>query len=272
MSLKIAVTGHKGTIGKRLVERGYTPLDCDITKIAQTIDVVDRVAPDVIVHCAAMTSVAECENMEKEAFRVNVGGVVNVLEAFAGKFIYLSTVHVFDGTTRLWNFDYTEKSRPSGVNVYGLTKLSGEQVVKLWDNPYNIIRISRTFDYNSLQPHLSYLGKYDNRNETLEFPTFIKRSFVHADHLVEGIAYVAENNVNSDILNISGTQTLSYYNFWIWVAKTFGIDEKRIIPRNHEIDDYPRPFRGGLDVSKAKKLGVPLYSAQDGLDLIKEQL
>jgi dTDP-4-dehydrorhamnose reductase len=260
--VKIAVTGHEGTIGSRLVKRGYIPLDCNITKVDEVFDTVSKVNPDVIIHCAAMTSVAWCEENEKAAFATNVNGTANVLESFAGKFIYLSTVHVFDGQ-KYW--DYSEK--PNAVNIYGLTKLSGESVVRLWDNPYTIIRISRTFDYESLAEQIGYL---DDTDDTIEMPTFIKRSFVYTDHLVEGIAYVAENNLDVDLLNISGTHTLSYYNFWIQIAKTFGIDEKRIIPRKHEIKDYPRPFRGGLSVRKAKRLGVPLYSANDGLKLIKE--
>jgi dTDP-4-dehydrorhamnose reductase len=212
-----------------------------------------------------MTSVAECEKNEKEAFMVNVRGTSHVLDAFAGKFIYLSTVHVFDGDKF---FDYSEKQIPNTVNAYGLTKLSGEKVTTLWDNPYTIIRISRTFDFRFLESSLLKMKE----NIDLDFPTFIKRSFVHADHLADGIAYVAENDLNVDLLNVSGTHTLSYYDFWIQVAKTFGIGEKRIKPRKHEIEDYPRPFRGGLNVKKAKKLGVPLYSANDGLKLIKEKM
>jgi dTDP-4-dehydrorhamnose reductase len=261
----IAVTGHEGTIGSRLVKKGYTPLECNITNIEEVHDTVAKVNPDVIIHCAAMTSIAWCEESEKEAFMVNVRGTSHVLDAFAGKLIYLSTVHVFDGK-KYW--DYTEKHVPDPVNVYGLTKLSGEQVVKLWDNPYTILRISRTFDKDSLRVYREYLDE----GRELDFPTFIKRSFVHADHLAEGIAYVAENNLDVDLLNISGTHTFSYYDFWIQAARVFGLDETLIIPRKKEIKDYPRPFRGGLNSKKAKNLGVPLYSAVDGLELIKEQL
>jgi dTDP-4-dehydrorhamnose reductase len=240
--MKIAITGHEGTIGSRLVKRGYTPLECNITNFEAVRDTVANVNPDVIIHCAAMTSVAECEKNEKEAFMVNVRGT-----SF---------------------FDYSEKQIPNTVNAYGLTKLSGEKVTTLWDNPYTIIRISRTFDFRFLESSLLKMKE----NIDLDFPTFIKRSFVHADHLADGIAYVAENDLNVDLLNVSGTHTLSYYDFWIQVAKTFGIGEKRIKPRKHEIEDYPRPFRGGLNVKKAKKLGVPLYSANDGLKLIKEKM
>ena len=145
----IAVTGHEGRIGKRLVEKGYTPLECDITNVDQTFDTVSSVNPDVIIHCAAMTNVGWCENNEKEAYKVNARSVSHVLEAFAGRFIYLSTVHVFDGT-KYW--DYSEKHVPNAVNVYGLTKLAGEQVVK---NPSDRIDISQRTNF--IQSPLSLL-------------------------------------------------------------------------------------------------------------------
>ena len=52
----------------------------------------------------------------------------------------------------------------------------------------------------------------------------------------------------------------------------FAQDEKLIIPRKHEIDLPPRPFRGGLSTRLAKRLGVPLYSAVDGLNKIRKDI
>jgi dTDP-4-dehydrorhamnose reductase len=255
----IGVTGHEGTIGKQLVKRGYSPLECDITDFDQVRDTVAKVNPDVIIHCAAMTDVRWCEENEKLAYKVNVRGTANVLEAFAGKFIYLSTVHVFNGNKY---FAYSEKHTPDPVNSYGFTKLAGESVVRVWGNQYTIVRISKAFDYEYLADTLGYL---DETDDNVEFTTLIKRSFVHTEHLAEGIAHVAENDLNVDVLNVSGTDTLSYYDFWLQATNILGFDVQRVIPRKHKIKEVPRPFRGGLSVRKAKKLGVPLYSSIDGL-------
>ncbi len=267
MGKLIAVTGHEGRIGSELVKRGYTPLECDITDIEQVHDTVSKINPDVIIHCAAMTDVGWCEENEKEAYKVNVRGASHVLDAFTGKFIYLSTVHVFNGDKY---FPYSEKHVAQVVNAYGATKLAGEMVTSLWDNPYTIIRISKTFDRESMQDGIYTLQV--EPDTTLEFTTLIKRSFVYTPHLVEGISWVAENLPDVKLLNISGTDMLSYYHFWLQAANILGLDEKRIIPHKHKIDDYPRPFRGGLNVKKAKKLGVPLYSAVDGLKAMKESM
>ena len=65
---------------------------------------------------------------------------------------------------------------------------------------------------------------------------------------------------------------ISYYDFWLQVANTFDLDKKLIIPRKHKIDSDPRPFRGGLSIRKAKRMGMPLFSSIDGLKLIKENM
>ncbi len=268
--MKIAVTGYEGRIGSLLDRRGYTPLECDITDVEQVHDTVSRINPDVIIHCAAITDVGYCERSkenEKEAYKVNVRGTATILDKFEGTLIYLSTVHVFNGQKY---FDYTEKHRPDPVNVYGFTKWAGEIAADAFAKKLIVLRISKTFDYGSMREDISMLQF--GRENVLEYTTLIKRSFVYTPHLVEGIGWIAENLPDVKLLNVSGTDTLSYYDFWLQAANILGLDEKRIIPRKHKIDDYPRPFRGGLNVKKAKKLGVPLYSAIDGLKEMKEQL
>ena len=266
---KISVTGHKGKIGSELVKLGYEPLECDVTDLDQVNDEIHRVKPDVIIHCAAISDVAYCENKENmdKVFAVNVRGVSNILYDFYGIFIYLSTVHVFNGE-KYW--DYSERHQPSPINTYGFTKWAGETISDYGTCRSVVVRISKTFSMESIQDTLYNL----QNGESQEFPTFIKRSFNHVSHCAEGISWLAENVhtiPDLKLINIAGTDTLSYYQFWQWAARTFELDEKLIISRKHEIDLPPRPFRGGLSTRLASKLGVPLYSAIDGLKKIKNE-
>lgn len=259
--MHIAVTGYEGQIGSELIKLGYEPLKCDITDLDQVNDEIHRVKPDVIIHCAALTDVAYCEENGKKAFAVNVGGVNNMLYDFNGIFIYLSTVHVFDGQ-KYWN--YSERHSPNPINTYGFTKWAGETISTYGTCRSIVVRISKTFSRESLHETISALVD----GKQIEFPTFIKRSFNEVSHCAEGISWLAENVheiPDLKLINIAGTDTLSYYQFWQWVARTVKFDESRVVPRKHEIDLPPRPFRGGLSTRLAKKLGVPLYSAIDGL-------
>ena len=197
----------------------------------------------------------------------NVGGVNNMLYDFSGILIYLSTVHVFDGR-KYWN--YSERHSPNPVNTYGFTKWAGETISTYGTCRSVVVRISKTFSKETLSEMVQILGN----GREFEVPTFIKRSFNEVSHCAEGISWLAENVhtiPDLKLINIAGTDTLSYYQFWQWVARTFGYDEKLIISRRHEIDLPPRPFRGGLSTRLAKKLGIPLYSAIDGLNKIREE-
>jgi len=268
--MKIAVTGHEGRIGSELVRRGYEPLVCDITDFDQTKDAIHSVSPDVIIHCAAATDVGWCEENDKEAFGINVRGTTNLLEAFTGTFIYLSTVHVFNGQKF---FKYSEKHQPSPINVYGLTKWSGEVAGKFFaDNSrFIVVRTSRTFDWGFIRGGIEYL----KRNMEQDYTTLIKRSFVHTSHFVDGLTWLVDRLdefPDLELLHLAGTDMFSYYEFWLQVANILGYDNKLIIPRKHKIKDHPRPFKGGLNVDKAKKMGVPLFSSIDGLKLIKDKV
>ena len=268
--MKIAVTGWEGTIGSELVDRGYEPLKCDVTNLDEVNAEIHRVEPDVIIHCAAMTNVTWCEQEENQqkAFSVNVNGVHNILHDFSGTLIYLSTVHVFDGK-RYW--DYSERHSPSPVNTYGFTKWAGEEISKFNPGRTVVIRISKLFDYAYMKPDIERL----QRGEELEFTTLIKRSFQHVSQFVDNLTWfisVMHKYPDIELLNIAGKDTFSYYDFWVKACKILGLDEKLVTPRTHKIEDTPRPFRGGLSIGKAQKIGMKAYSAVDGLKLIKQEM
>lgn len=264
---KIAVTGYEGMIGSELTDRGYEPLKCDITNLDEVNSEIHRVNPDIIVHCAALTSVAECEEDDKKAFAVNVNGVNNILYDFSGTLIYFSTVHVFNGT-KYWS--YSERHRPDPVNTYGFTKWAGEEVAKMNAGRTVIIRVSRQFDWNFIRPDVERL----QAGEEVEFTTLIKRSFQHVSHFADNLTWLInklDDFPDLELLNIAGQDALSYYDFWLQVGNVMDLDVQKIKPRTHKIDDYPRPFRGGLNTKKAQKMGMKIYSALDGLKMMKRE-
>jgi len=263
--MKIAVTGHEGKIGSELVDRGYIPLECDVTDLDQVNSEIHRVNPDLIVHCAAMTDVGWCEENKEKAFGVNVRGVHNILYEFTGTLVYLSSVHIFNGS-KYWN--YSEKHRPDPQNTYGITKWAGEEIAKFSVGRTLVVRISRTFDRDFLQPGIEVLES----GEELEVTTLIRRSFQYLPHFVDNLIW-AINHMDEfpdvETLNIAGRDTLSYYDFWLQACNILGYDTDLLKPRTWRIKEHPRPFRGGLRVKKAEKLGMKIYSAIDGLKAIK---
>ncbi len=192
----------------------------------------------------------------------------NILYDFAGTLIYLSTVHVFDGT-KYWS--YSERHKPNPVNTYGFTKWAGEEVAKMNAGRTVVVRVSRTFDWDFVRPDMDRIQS----GEEVEFTTLIKRSFQYLPQLVDNLTWLVnklDEFPDLELLNIAGSDALSYYDFWLQVCNTLGLDVQKIKPRTHKIEDYPRPFRGGLNIKKAKKMGMPIYSAVDGLKLMKGEM
>ena len=148
--MKVLVTGAKGQLGYDLVEvlgSAYrvvpaSRVDFDITDVKATMEFIKEVEPDIVIHAAAFTDVDACESLPDKAFRVNALGARNVAIAareVGAKLFYISTDYVFDGTKK---GPYIEIDSPNPINVYGKSKLLGEQLVKEQLNRFFIIRIA----------------------------------------------------------------------------------------------------------------------------------
>lgn len=206
--MKVFVTGVAGQLGhdvmNELAERGYEGIgsdiketysgvcdgtavekmpyvQMDITDAESVRNVLTSVKPDVVVHCAAWTAVdlAEDEDKFDTVYAVNAVGTRNIAEVCRDldcKMVYLSTDYVFDGTgTEPWKPDCKDYSP---LNVYGKTKLEGEQAVSEILEKYFIIRIAWVFGKNGrnfIRTMLD-LGKKHDRltvvNDQIGTPTY----------------------------------------------------------------------------------------------------
>ncbi len=88
--------------------------------------------PDVVLHTAAFTDVDAAETDEVTCWAINVEGTRNVLQAVKGTHtavVYFSTDYVFDGEL---GRPYVESDPTGPINVYGRSKLAGEELVLEW--------------------------------------------------------------------------------------------------------------------------------------------
>lgn len=155
--MKVLVTGTKGQLGfdvcnelsKRGIEnKGIDRDECDITNKQAVLDYIYNYAPDVVIHCAAYTAVDRAESEEHICRRVNRDGteyIALACKTINAKMVYISTDYVFDGTGDKF-FEVDDKTGP--LNMYGLTKLEGEEQVRKILDKYFIIRISWVFGVN----------------------------------------------------------------------------------------------------------------------------
>lgn len=168
--MKILVTGIGGQLGydvaREILKRQYegigtgralsyeTPLpyrQMDITDPVMVDRVISEERPDAVIHCAAWTAVDKAEEPDcaEKVRAVNVEGTRNVANACKKidcKMVYLSTDYVFDGSgTAPWKPD-CQSFHP--LNVYGQSKLDGEQAVASVLDKFFIVRIAWVFGIN----------------------------------------------------------------------------------------------------------------------------
>ena len=139
------ITGANGLIGNYLVQsasqqaprwrvRGLTRADFDLLDFAAVEREFRRDRPQLVIHCAAITQVADAHKNPDLARRVNVN-ITQFLAELAGDaaFIFFSTDLVFDGRKG----NYAESDAPNPVHVYGETKAVAEQAVL--KNPRHLV-------------------------------------------------------------------------------------------------------------------------------------
>lgn len=149
--MKILVTGATGQLGydvcRVLLQRGIEHIGVgtaafDITNRESTQAFIENYHPDAIIHCAAYTKVDLAEDEAERCMRVNAEGTRNVALACrecGAKMMYISTDYVFPGTgSTPWETDAPTEP----LNVYGHSKLAGEQAVQELLERYFIVRTS----------------------------------------------------------------------------------------------------------------------------------
>jgi len=128
-----------------------THRDLDVTD-PESLKLLKELNPDVVINTAAYVRVDDAELEVEEAFRVNAVGALHVarlcteLEAIN---VYISTDYVFDGAK---GEPYTEDDVPNPINVYGLSKYTGEIFTrnfsfrrKTLPKKYYVVRVSSLY-------------------------------------------------------------------------------------------------------------------------------
>lgn len=152
--MKVLVTGANGQLGYDVVKElqkqnieyfGATRKDFDIIDFEATEKFITNYMPDMVIHCAAYTAVDKAEDEQGLCYLVNASATENIAlicKKIDAKMVYISTDYVFDGTKKDF---YEVDDKPNPVNVYGRTKLLGEQAVQKMLEKYFIVRISWVF-------------------------------------------------------------------------------------------------------------------------------
>lgn len=242
----------------------------NITDPDKVRDVLFRIRPDAVIHCAAWTAVdlAEDDDKRDKVRAINAEGTAHIAatcKELDSKMIYLSTDYVFDGQGETpWKPDCKDY-KP--LNVYGQTKLEGELAVANTLEKYFIVRIAWVFGKNGknfIKTMLNLGRKYDTVrvvNDQIGTPTY---TFDLARLLVDMVE--TEKYGYYHATNEGGF--ISWYDFACEIFRQAGFPTK-VIPITTEeygLSKAARPFNSRLDKSKLAEMGFEaLPTWQDAL-------
>ena len=148
--MKITLLGKNGQLGWEL-QRTLAPLgevvtldypEIDLVQTDQTCQMIRESQPDVIVNSTAYTAVDRAESEVELAMTINglaPGKLAETAAELEAVFIHYSTDYVFDGKK---GSAYIESDAPNPLNVYGSSKLAGEQAITRAGGVYLILRTS----------------------------------------------------------------------------------------------------------------------------------
>ena len=249
-------------------ELDYEPLD--ITNAAAVQEVLKRVHPDAVIHCAAWTAVDAAEEPANQAkvHAVNAEGTAHIAQACAQtgcKLMYLSTDYVFDGQGDTpWQPDCKDYAP---LNVYGQSKLEGELAVAQTMERFFIVRTAWVFGQNG-NNFVKTMLKLSQTHDTLRVvcdqigtPTYTPDLARLLVDMIQTDKYGYYHATNED-------GYISWYDFACEIFRQAGRPVK-VLPvttAEYGLSKAKRPFNSRLDKSKLLQMGFqPLPDWKDAL-------
>ncbi len=272
LSRETVVILGSGQIGRalhrELVQRecaGCTLLahdEADVTDIESLRDSVAPLEPTIIFHTAAFTKVNECERNPGLAFAINARGTANVVELardIGARVVYFSTDYVFPGKAA---GTCDEDDPPQPLNVYGASKLKGEEIAGEYDGSI-VVRTAEVFAATGRNFPLAILAKYREGqkvpvvNDEYATPTYAP----HFASAVLDLVAVAEH----PIYHLRGPEELTYYDFAQRIFAAAGLPANALVATTTERLALPakRPMRAVLSMDRYLAHGLPSMPALD---------
>ena len=238
---RVLITGANGQLGLALQEAAKdSNLDLvfldknmlDITDTEAINEVFATQSFDVFINAAAYTHVDGAEANKELAYTINATAVETLAKACKQHgcwLIHISTDYVFDGTL---DRPYTPSDTPNPLNVYGASKLAGEQAIQAVGGTYSIVRTSWLYSQYGNNFYTKLLAQV-NAGKTLRVTADQKGCPTQAEdlaaHLLKG---VANQQLTKGISHYCGNKVMTWLEFARSLFKNHIIYEAKNISPN----------------------------------------
>ena len=275
---RILLTGITGQVGQEL-QRTLAALGNVIGVDSKTMDlaastmirqVISEVKPDVIVNGAAYTAVDKAESEVELAKSVNVIAPMILAEEaqrLGAGLIHISTDYVFDGRK---NTPYTETDTPNPINVYGESKLVGEEKIRQTCENYIILRTAWVYSTYGKGNFVKTMLKLGAERDQIRVVADQVGTPTWARDIAEAIAQLlpllspgaTEKSALTGTYHFTNSGVTSWYDFAIAIfeeAEQLGYKLKvqRVVPIT--TSEYPTPaLRPAYSVLSCQKISAVL--------------
>lgn len=248
--MRILITGGAGMLGRTL-QRRFSEHELAVADLPEW-DITDgdgffskaaAFRPDVIIHCAAMTKVDDCERDRELAFRLNEEGSRNVAVAAAAcgaRLIAISTDYVFSGDPPSEPWAWGEGDFPAPRTVYGESKLAGERLISMLLPSAVIMRIAWLYGAGGPSFVHTMVSLGSEEGAPLKVVDDQRGNPTSAGVVADAIAFILEKPEVSGIVHATCEEACSWYGFACEIKRLMGDRFKReIVPCT--TDEFPRP-------------------------------
>lgn len=264
--MKVFISGASGLVGGNCFQyfrnQGYTVVGTHLsyptpdTRYYNTLEPdhpdnyhLQQLAPDVIVHCGALTHVDYCEGHPDESFQKTVQSTIHLTaqaKQLGAKLVFISTDYVFDGV----NGPYTEQAQVRPVNVYGQHKLAAEEYIREYLTEYLILRITNV--YGREHRNKNFIARIiqqvrEEQELSLKLPVDQYASPTHAWDIARALYLLLENK-KTGLYHIGGTDYMNRVSLALKVLEHFPDSKYHVEALNTADLQQPalRPLRGGF--------------------------
>ncbi len=278
--MKIAVIGASGLIGNYMMQvgadRGHAMLGTQRTGTETGLVRLDAndhpaleswlrdVGPEAIIYTAAFCWVDGCENAPADAMRENATNpafAAGIAADLRARFVYISTSYVFDGKKE----SYGEEDSPNPINVYGESKLRGEEMVmQAMRGEALILRTMGVYGREKRGKNFYYqIARAGAENRKVNVPEDQFGNVTYAGDFASACLLLVERK-RTGIWNVAGPDPhVRRSDFARWICPDV------VVPVTSDVlgQTARRPVHGGLDITKLEQEAPGLMRAFVKIDL-----